>query len=158
MEEISSPFAPIKCHSIVCIPNLDKAFIFGGRTHQYSNKLLEFNPKTGVISKVDTTGDRPPSGFVFCVSFHPFFFFDFIDFSHLCVLPFCAREYAARYGASMVFFNNCLWVFGGYDDFSLVCDDFYCFDVAVSAWSKVSFNGKPLPRYRHSAAVIQDVL
>lgn len=61
-----------------------------------------------------------------------------------------------RYGHTTVIYNQCLWVFGGYDTSGLTCNDLHKFDLRTSTWEKIDAVGLSPPGvYHHTAVVFQ---
>jgi hypothetical protein len=66
----------------------------------------------------------------------------------------------ARHGSSLVHYQGNLYVFGGYDEFSMYCLDLFQLQLSSLTWKKIesSSSGIPISRYRHTAIVFQQVI
>ncbi|KAH3765393.1 ras C3 botulinum toxin substrate 2 [Pelomyxa schiedti] len=59
-----------------------------------------------------------------------------------------------RYGASMVAFSKCLFIFGGYDSSGMASEELKCYDLVAQSWIPVSIKPGQVPRGRfHHTAV-----
>ena len=60
----------------------------------------------------------------------------------------------ARKDHSGIFFNNKFYIFGGVDNSSNSLDDFWSYDLASNAWTKIDdSSAKPCSRYGHTAVL-----
>lgn len=65
-----------------------------------------------------------------------------------------------RYGSTMVSYNNSLWIFGGFDELSMSCDDLWRLNINTLTMEKIPTKvqgEKPLARHQHSSVVIGKV-
>lgn len=60
-----------------------------------------------------------------------------------------------RYGHTAVVHQDCMYIYGGYDDFGLKCNDIYCFDFDSLIWMRLKTLGPSLDRFHHSAVAYQ---
>jgi len=61
---------------------------------------------------------------------------------------------APRYGHSAVAYKGKMFIFGGYDNTAMACNDLYSFDAGTNTWEKVQIQGPAPPsRFMHSAII-----
>eukprot|EP01111_Echinosteliopsis_oligospora_P014923 TRINITY_DN5746_c0_g1_i1.p1 TRINITY_DN5746_c0_g1~~TRINITY_DN5746_c0_g1_i1.p1 ORF type:complete len:623 (-),score=138.51 TRINITY_DN5746_c0_g1_i1:41-1909(-) len=56
-----------------------------------------------------------------------------------------------RYGHSAVYYQEKMFIFGGYDNMGMTCSDLYAYDISANKWQKIKAEGAPSSRYLHTS-------
>lgn len=71
------------------------------------------------------------------------------------VIPDSSDCPSSRSGHTLIFFEECLYLFGGKDEYS-ASNELWQYHIAASVWTKLSYSGKAPPRLYNHSAVLYD--